>query len=551
LSGTSPRPRRAGVWLGLAVAAAWLLCFGRSPGHDFVWDDVHFARADSLFQGPLAPVLRATQWELIEPERFRDDVRPHGSYRPLTNALLWLELRLAGPSPFWLHAFGLLLGLGLVASVLALAARILGSPGWGLGVAALFAFHPVAVEAFCYASAQGDLLAAAFLVLATWAYLRAQDPDAAGSLRFAALCPVFFALSLLSKEAFLLLPLALCALAPSARELGSPRRLYPIAACAAVAVAFASFHRAYVPGSDPKYDLGGLVIAPGVVAQAFGAVLWPADTGISRPFVAAWIPVGLVGLAALGVARVRLRGPAREPLGLAIWAVLSIATSAPTVFRTGVLSDRYLLAPLLGALLVAGVLARRRLGPRPPAWAAAACLVLLLALGARSAREVGAWRDEVALFGHALRAAPESPDALHKAAELEIRAGDAAAARPLLERALRVHPHHVRSLLLLAQIERSEGDLGAASGLLERALRVDPYHPLLLVEGIRVASTAGDRETACARSWLLRLTLLESWTADLWDENCRDLEDALAEGRVRPFRPSDALSADFWRMWLP
>jgi tetratricopeptide (TPR) repeat protein len=92
-----------------------------------------------------------------------------GIYRPLGQTLFWVERHFGGQSPKMYHLIGVLLH-GINAGLLWMVLRRLGIAGAWLA-AALFAVHPMQVQAVAWISQQPHLLASAFLLGSTWAFL--------------------------------------------------------------------------------------------------------------------------------------------------------------------------------------------------------------------------------------------------------------------------------------------------------------------------------------------------------------------------------------------
>ena len=93
-----------------------------------------------------------------------------GHYRPLAQTLLWGEHHLFRNHPLGYHLISIILH-AVNASLLWMVLRRLEVRGAWLG-AALFALHPIQVQTVAWISQQTHLIGAAFMLGATWAFLR-------------------------------------------------------------------------------------------------------------------------------------------------------------------------------------------------------------------------------------------------------------------------------------------------------------------------------------------------------------------------------------------
>lgn len=130
-----------------------------------------------------------------------------GLYVPVTNTvwafLYWLGGGAAAPFR-WLNISLHVANICLVYMLLGLLARrlSLSSTWWRWTATAVFALHPLQVQAVAWISGGRDLLAAFFAFACTWVYMRSSSKSAYG------LATVLFACALLSKPITVVLPAA-------------------------------------------------------------------------------------------------------------------------------------------------------------------------------------------------------------------------------------------------------------------------------------------------------------------------------------------------------
>lgn len=499
-------------WVLVAIIAVYAALYGRAVGFDFVWDDVaEIARARSLDE-PLLDGLRLTQVERIDPTLARTEgvVLAYDSYRPLLFASYWLEVRAWGRRPGPMHATNLV--IGAIGIVLAHAvARRLVSAAMALVATAIFALHPIHVEAIAYISGRGDLFAGALALAATLLALRASDAATRGRrIAWTAGAAASFALSLLAKESCIGLPVALVALGWA---LGAPRRDAVIPAVLAAVAGAVLALRASLIATSSSLALGDAIARlPAVYLDALRAIVLPLELSTDRPLDAAhvvpgWIAAAVVAAAAgLVVARRRVQRRALSPLpaslaGLAWWAVL-VAPAGVAILATGVVSDRYLYAPLLGVAIAlvdgAAAVVRRRPGLRRAILAAGAVWGAMLVFV--TYQQVAVWRDDLALHTHAVAAAPDSGAARWRLGNVHAIAGRWDDAIAELGRATELDPANFHALdnlgVALIRTER----YAEAEAALVRAVAASPapssFRPLFNLGVARLA--LGQRAEGCA-----------------------------------------------------
>ncbi|HVG43266.1 MAG TPA: hypothetical protein VM890_01010, partial [Longimicrobium sp.] len=130
------------------------------------------------------------------------------AYRPVTLVSFALDWTLFGGSPAASHAVNVLLHAAVAVLVAALVRRLGGGTGPAAAAGAVFAVHPVHVEAVANLVGRSELLAALFVMAACHAYLRG-PPRSAG--RIAALSALYL-LGLGAKEIAVTLPVLLLVL---------------------------------------------------------------------------------------------------------------------------------------------------------------------------------------------------------------------------------------------------------------------------------------------------------------------------------------------------
>ena len=424
MAARSPAPLVLALAAGLAV-------YARALEGQFVYDDLHLVVANPALGGPLELFASLTRpyWAFLEGESSTDV----GYWRPLSSVALFLGNALSNGlgsfgvgAPLGFHAVSLALHLAATAVAYRLILGLVGN-AWAAGAgAALFALHPVQVEAVAWISAVNDPLAGLCVLAGLDAFRRWRDRGSLGAPSGAA---VWLALGLLAKESALcLVPLAMAldfarpARAPSARARGaSGYGSFALVIAGWWALRALVFHspwggfdqvtaHLYVPSAR------SLALRAELFGGALRLLVWPAQLNLFREvrpvvppgdptLVAAWIAVGLYAAAVLWAAFARKRTLCFALL-IPLAALMPALIAFESVGRCP-LSERFLYVSALAPALAWALLVDRPRIPKPALLAAS--LVLVAGLGLRSRARTEVWRDERALFRSAVAASPKSP----------------------------------------------------------------------------------------------------------------------------------------------
>jgi protein O-mannosyl-transferase len=475
----------------LAIALLSLAAAAPSLGNGFVRDDVALIRNDPRVHALDAP------WRFLAQPYW-----PHGTlYRPLTSIAFAVEWQLGRGAPWAYHGANVLLYLLVCLAVCHLASRLLGrqAGGWA---AALFAVHPVHVEAVGNAVGQSELWAALCIVTAlVWYY----DARRAGRLtgRDTLVVAALYGTACLFKEHALLFPALLVAteiivfrsparawvVEPSLRRTGVALALVAASVWAAHAAATGTF-----TGEAPAPPLANLSLTHramtmlGVVPEWARLLFFPAH--LQADYMPQEIPLAtgvgprqLLGLALLALAGMIGSRPRRAPLGGSVvaWLGITLFPVSNLAAPTGILlAERTLFLPSVGAALGIGVVVRalaRRRGTRTPRLRLPAVVAGTLILGValeRSARRQLVWRSEGSYIAALLADAPRSYVTHRIQAHLLARQGDRAGAEQAFRRALDLFGNDARLLGEVADRYSTQGRCGEALALYRRSLALEP-----------------------------------------------------------------------------
>jgi hypothetical protein len=184
-----PSHLRPALLLAFAVVAVYALSL---RGGFLNYDDDWLIRDNPVFGRPGG--LRAIWTDVGSETRHQLGAE----YLPVRDTLMWLQVRLFGPSPRALRAVSLALYLAAVLLLRAYLRRAL-DPRLGEIAAWLFALHPVHVESVAWLAGQKDLAALVAVAAALFCYGRGRR----------AAVPILTLAAVLSKSVAVVLPLLL------------------------------------------------------------------------------------------------------------------------------------------------------------------------------------------------------------------------------------------------------------------------------------------------------------------------------------------------------
>ena len=356
------------VILLIVLCAVVYLPFLHGP---FVYDDVALIAENPQIRsvGEIGKFFTPHYWNDVH-------VGTKGVFRPLREVVFTLVVGTVGAEPAAFHMLSLALHIAATLLVYALGRRVLQNDLAVRMGAALFAVHPIHMEAVLWAKNLAELMAAVFVLTAFLAFLNALDSrQAARRAAWAVGATALYALALLCKESGLALPLVLLVYALFAAPTEKRRRA--IALAAPLLVLFAGyvvyqFAASRLVGAalhgmraDPDEALW---LRPALVCKTYAAygllLLFPAQLCMQYHFA---FPIGYTGYevrwfllffvavaVALGWAFLRNRR-----LGWVIfWPVLFLGPASNVIpFKGRPIGDQRLYVPSIGFCLLAGLIA--------------------------------------------------------------------------------------------------------------------------------------------------------------------------------------------------
>ena len=412
----SARPRgeeRAGAVLCLLIAATTAALYARTAGFAYVFDDAFFIEVNP-------GLAKGLTWAAV---RWAFTSFYHYNWHPIAWLAHLIDRGFLGTAPGPAHLVNAGLHAACAALLFITLRRMSGALLPSAFAAAAFAVHPLRVESVAWVTERKDVLSTIFWILAMGAYTRyARRPGATRSALVAAL----LALGLMTKAMLVTFPCALLLLdwwplgrlrlgqphgAPLARLLLEKLPLALLSGGAAAATILAQ-HEFGAVQTMKRYPVAIRIENALVTCVTYlGDTLWPVNLAAYYPYPETGFSLAKVlGAAVLLVlfSVLALAGARRAPELVTGW-YWYLGTLVPVIgfIQVGGQShaDRYTYLPSIGLLIAVAWGARRFAGhfrPMARAMLVLAAFAVLAVLAAASWRQIGTWRDDVALFTRAV-----------------------------------------------------------------------------------------------------------------------------------------------------
>jgi hypothetical protein len=409
------------AWLALVLLLALcLLVYGRVVSFGYTnWDDPTFITNNPHLQQADAASLRA----IFTPGSIPHEVL----YIPVTYLSFWLERAIFDLHPGAVHAGNLFLHLASVSLLwLLLRRRGVANLACFAGVA-VFALHPLQVEAVAWCSGRKDLLATTFALLCLLAWQR-QKPIP--SL-------ICLTIAIFAKPTLLVLPLLMLILVPESFHKQRPTLLAAASLCL---VAFFLNHGSLpLPDDIPPLHTR-LAHAPWIAGDTLGRFFlagpnlhfyrWPETRSIGT-----LIGLLLATAAILGL----LIGWRRRIAWLWTSIAFGLVALAPMAkllfgYREFVTADRYTYFPMIAVAIFIGGLLSLLPAKRVPV-AGIGLAAMILGFVVLDSVQVSKWRDSVSLWRDYLDSQRDAFGYHQLGRAIRAEDGDAEAALEALEAA--------------------------------------------------------------------------------------------------------------------
>jgi tetratricopeptide (TPR) repeat protein len=538
--GVQPKQRR--LWMTAALAALVALALASSLtslGNSFTYDDVLIVRDNE-------PVHRLADAAVHFVQGYWPNQYGGALYRPLTLVSFSLQWAAGEGAPVMFHAVSVAAYAALTLLIFWLALSIV-PPVAAWVCAALFAVHPVHVEAVGNIVGQAELMTAAWVCLGVGLYIRVRRLPDIRARDSVALFVILLA-GALFKEQGVLLP-ALLALTElllvedSRMPKERLRILMPTAALLVVGVGIVLVLRRMalgeVTGEYPLAALGSLgfrgrlVTMLGIAPEWYRLLLWPAHLqaeygppafDAAKAFgVRQALGVVLIGATVWAAWHFRRRRPV-VTFGLG-WAALTLLPVSNLLVPTGIFAaERTLLLPSVGAMLaIAALLPAVSAAPARRRVVATGVAALLVAGAVRSALRQPVWRDNPTIILQTLKDAPGTYRAWYDYGMLMHQKGRLDDARSALMHAVQLYGRDARVYEQLGQVSWHQSGCHAAVPYFRQAVALDPnqvksrakLYICLMQAKDSTAAREVARTGAIRGDYWLRLVWVRDWKGEV------------------------------------
>lgn len=451
-------------------------------GNGFQFDDWHMASENRYIQ----------DWEhlpeMIRTGSYTSAGSAKGMYRPVLMASYIWNYQTGASNPIGYHLLDVAFHLLVLCFAVGLSMRLWPSVPlrWVVLGAAVWAAHPVHVEAVSYVSSRSSLLAALFVLLCVWLYAEARRRRGvlAAAASIASLAAYVPALG--SKEIAVTVPglilLTEWALRGKLRVTGMRLAPYLLVTAAYLVWrrrlfgAIGTIHALRPWGQNTRMQLEGIL-------HYLRLWFWPVHQNVVHPQpdgAGIWPWAAAVLLAALAALAWRLRKRSPEITWALAWAGVTFLPTAFAATLNLTVAEHHLYLPSVGVAVGLGPFLYRlslRAGAGPARRIAGACLALTAALGVLTFQRQKVWHDEFSLWSDAARKNPNSVLVLNNLGLAHVNRGQSEEAFNCYARMLKVsgHPYdEATARMNLGNLYSDEGQPEEALIQFRRCLWINP-----------------------------------------------------------------------------
>jgi Flp pilus assembly protein TadD len=429
--------------------------------------------------------------------------KPYGGFwHPLTMISFMVDYEMYGLNAGGYHITNLLFHLANTLLLFVVLRRMTGAVWRSAFVAALFALHPLHVEAVAWISQRKDVLSTLFWLLTMWAYWNYAVRPGAGRY---CLVAVMFVLGMMAKPMLVTLPFVFLLLdywplgrfrlgqrlpekqpvflpaATAPRLIAEKIPLIIISAVASIAAYGAQERLADLPSLEtfPLTVRFGNAVVSYVLYMV--KMVWPSNLAVYYPHPGEWPLWSVLGslMVLIAVSIAAVAALRRHPYVFVGWSWY-LGTLVPVIGLVQLsefsMADRYTYVPLIGLFIIGAWGVPDLLKGRRYKTAVLSVLSVSIIAGimAVTSIQVGYWRSSLTLFGHAVAVTDNNVAALNNLGGALMNAGRIDEAINRFSEAVSVEPGYSPAWNNLGFAFYRGGDLQKALQSLNRALSLNP-----------------------------------------------------------------------------
>lgn len=416
------------------------------------------------------------------------------NWHPLTWLSFMLDSQLFGLRPGAFHLVNVFFH-ALTALLLFAVCKRMTSARWPSAlVAALFACHPLHVEAVAWVAERKEVLSAFFGMLTLWSYVWYVERPRLGRYLGALL---FFALALMAKPMLVTLPFLLLLLdfwplrrvdLKASRASGRvlvekiPFFILTLLSCG---ITYVAQHGARTAGEAVPLA-SRLANALVSYARYLGKTIWPKDLAIFYPYPSQWPNWEVLGAALmlLFLTALVLRSVRTRPYLTVGW-LWFVGTLVPVIGLVQVggqsMADRYMYVPMIGLLisLAWGASELAKSWRIPKAGLALSSGALVLGCLILSSLQIQHWKNSLTIFEHTLAVTDRNAAAHDYLGDALLELGRTNEAVGHFSAALQCDPKDFMAYGNLGNIQMAQGRPDEAIVEYRKALELNPKSPEL------------------------------------------------------------------------